>query len=234
MLLEALVPSASTFASDIDSLVDTIFWIVGAWFLLAEGVFFYFIFRYRAKDGQKAQYVSGTTHKQKLWIEVPHFLVLAFDVFLLWGAITVWYQVKQQLPEPDERIRIIAQQWAWSFDHPGPDKILDTADDISMSHELHVKVNTVYNFELESKDVHHSFSVVPFRLKQDTIPGRTITGWFEPTKTGVYDIQCAEMCGVAHGAMAAKIFIHDEEDYEKWLTAQAAKNNNTIVAQNLK
>ncbi len=26
-----------------------------------------------------------------------------------------------QMPEPDATVRIIGQQWAWSFVHPGPD-----------------------------------------------------------------------------------------------------------------
>jgi len=137
-----------------------------------------------------------------------------------------------ELPEPDERIRIIGQQWAWTFDHAGPDGKLDTADDISTAHDMHIKVNTLYHYDLEAKDVMHSFSVVPFRLKQDAIPGRTITGWFEATKTGVYDIQCAEMCGVGHGIMAGRIFIHSEEEYEQWMTAQTAGKSDTVVAQN--
>ena len=32
-----------------------------------------------------------------------------------------------------------------------------------------------------------------------------ITGWFEPTTAGVYDIQCTEMCGIGHGIMGARI-----------------------------
>ena len=79
---------------------------------------------------------------------------------------------------------MVAQQWAWSFVHPGPDGQLDTADDIKTVDELHVKVDTLYHFKLESRDVLHSFSVPVFRLKQDVIPGRVITGWFQPTQTG--------------------------------------------------
>ena len=58
---------------------------------------------------------------------------------------------------------------------------LDTADDIATVDELHVEVNKIYHFKLESRDVLHNFSVPVFRLKQDAIPGRVITGWFEPT-----------------------------------------------------
>ena len=59
-------------------------------------------------------------------------------------------------------------------------------------------VNTTYHFELMSRDVVHSFAVPAFRLKQDALPGRTITGWFRPNRVGTYDIQCTQMCGMGH------------------------------------
>ena len=65
----------------------------------------------------------------------------------------------------------------------------------------------------------HSFSVPVFRLKQDAVPGRVITGHFKPILTGEWDIQCAEMCGVAHGIMGARIFIKSEEEHKVWLAA---------------
>jgi cytochrome c oxidase subunit 2 len=114
-------------------------------------------------------------------------------------------------------VRVIAQQWAWSFVHPGPDNVLDTADDITTVNELHVAANTLYHFKLESLDVLHNFSVPVFRLKQDAIPGRVITGWFEPTLTGTFDIQCAEICGIGHALMPAKIVIESSEQHAAWV-----------------
>jgi hypothetical protein len=78
----------------------------------------------------------------------------------------------------------------------------------------------------QSPHVMHSFSVPVFRLKQDAIPGRIITGWFEATRTGVHDIQCVEMCGVGHGLMPARIFIESPAAHAAWV----AKNAQTTVA----
>ena len=105
--------------------------------------------------------------------------------------------------------------------HPGLDGELDTADDIAKVNELHLRVNTLYHYKLEAKDVLHNFSVPVFRLKQDAIPGRVITGWFEPTKLGEYDIQCAEICGIGHGAMSARVFIHSAKDHADWVAANS-------------
>jgi cytochrome c oxidase subunit 2 len=88
--------------------------------------------------------------------------------------------------------------------------------------ELHVKVGTIYHYLLESKDVIHDFSVPVFRLKQDAVPGRVITGWFEPTKTGEWDIQCAEICGIGHALMGGRIFIETPEQHAAWLAEHGA------------
>ena len=66
----------------------------------------------------------------------------------------------------------------------------------------------------------NSFSVPVFRLKQDALPGRVITGWFEANKTGEYDIQCAEICGIGHGVMAGRISIESPEDHVAWMERQ--------------
>ena len=67
----------------------------------------------------------------------------------------------------------------------------------------------------------HDFSVPTFRLKQDAVPGRTITGWFRPTRAGEFDIQCAEICGIAHGAMAGRIHVQDAATHAAWLAAHS-------------
>ena len=219
-MIEHYVVAASSYAKDIDGLFDLIFWLVGFWFVLAEGVFFYLIFRFRAKKGVKGEYITGEKKSEMRWISWPHYLVLACDVVIVIMAVKVWMNVKQELPEADATVRIIGQQWAWSFAHPGPDGKIDTADDIKTVDELHVKVDTLYHFLLESRDVLHSFSVPVFRLKQDVIPGRVITGWFQPTLTGSFDIQCAEICGIGHALMPARIVVETPEQHTAWMASQ--------------
>jgi cytochrome c oxidase subunit 2 len=220
-LIERWVPSSSTYSADIDFVFSLIFWIVGFWFVATELVFFWLILRFRKKDGVKAQYITGELKSEKQWISWPHMAVLVFDVIILVAAVKVWYTVKQDLPPAQETVRVVAQQWAWSFVHPGPDGQIDTADDIKTVDELHVKVGTLYHFKLESRDVLHSFSVPVFRLKQDVIPGRVITGWFEPTKAGTHDIQCAEICGIGHALMPGRIVIETPAQHAAWMATQS-------------
>jgi cytochrome c oxidase subunit 2 len=226
-MIERYVVAASTYASDIDDLILLIAVLVGFWFVLCELIFFSFIVRFRAKEGRRADYITGEEKELKRWITIPHLLVLVCDVFIIIGAVRVWYNVKQVLPPAEQTVRVIGQQWAWSFVHPGPDGKLDTPDDIATVDELHIQTGTVYHYKLEARDVLHSFSVPVFRLKQDAVPGRIITGWFEATKTGAFDIQCAEICGIGHGVMAGRIVIETAEQHIAWMKERSPA---TLVA----
>jgi cytochrome c oxidase subunit 2 len=217
-MIQWFLPQASSFAGDVDFLFLLITLVVGFWFILTELVFFGLMVVYQKREGKKAEYITGDGH-EKHWIHVPHWIVIVCDVFLIVGAIMVWNKIKIDMPEKiDATIKVIGQQWAWTFVHPGPDGDINTEEDnIITIDELHVQKGLTYKFDLSSKDVLHNFSVPVFRLKQDAVPGRTISGWFKPTKTGTFDIQCAEMCGTAHGIMNAFLHIEDAENHENWM-----------------
>jgi cytochrome c oxidase subunit 2 len=220
-MIERMVLQASSYAASIDGLIMLILVLVGFWFILAEGMFFWLIWKFRARPGVKSQYITGKEKHLKRWVTIPHALVLVCDVFIIIGAVRVWHDVKQQLPEADYTVRVIGQQWAWVFQHPGEDAELDTADDIYTTDDLYVQNDRTYHFQLTSRDVLHDFSVPTFRLKQDAVPGRTITGWFHPTRAGTYDIQCAEICGIGHGVMAGRINVQDESEHAAWIAANS-------------
>lgn len=221
-MISWFVPQASTFAADVDHLILLVGVIVGVWFILAEVVLFGLIFKFRARDGRRSQYVAGETKSEKRWVSYPHYAVLVFDVVIVIAALRVWNTIKVDTPGTQETVRVIAQQWAWTFVHAGPDGQLDTADDITTVDSLNVQVNRTYQFELHSRDVLHSFSIPVFRLKQDAVPGRVIRGWFTPTRTGDYDIQCAEICGIGHGLMPARIHVQTAAQHAAWLANPAA------------
>jgi len=208
---------ASSYAADIDSVVLLIASLVGGPFIVAEILLIYFVIKFRKKSGVKAKYITGENKKDKRWVSYPHYLVLLFDIIIISFAIQVWVKVKQDLPPADHTIMITAQQWGWVFSYPGEDGEFDTNDDIRTTNKLYVEINKVYHFKLRSKDVLHNFSVPVFRLKQDVIPGREILGWFKPIKSGEYDIQCAEMCGIGHGLMGARISILEKEKFKNML-----------------
>ncbi|MBM3260222.1 MAG: cytochrome C oxidase subunit II [Candidatus Sericytochromatia bacterium] len=220
-LIARLIPANSSFAGDIDFVILVIAGIVGFWFFASLFAFFVLLYQSRRRPGHKPEYLAKHDHQLHTWVSWPHWLVIACDLIIIIVAVKVWHQVKQVAPPADTVIRVVAQQWGWTFRHPGTDNKLDTVDDIVTIDRLHVPLDQVVHFELQSKDVMHDFSVPVFRLKQDAVPGRTIKGWFKPVKAGAFDIQCAEMCGIGHGLMPARIFVETPEQHAAFLEDSA-------------
>lgn len=108
------------------------------------------------------------------------------------------------------------------------------ADDITTINQLHLPVDKPAIIHLSSKDVIHSFGVPHMRIKQDAVPGLQIPLWFEPTvtteemreRTGdpefVYEIACAQLCGLGHYRMRGFVTVHTPEAYDAWLAEEAA------------
>jgi cytochrome c oxidase subunit 2 len=205
-----LPQAASSYAADIDGLLFTITWIVGVWFVVAEAVLLYLVFRYREKEGRRAAYLPGRSLRAMSVVLIPCVVILGFDLFIDAIAAPVWASIKERQPPHDELVRITGEQWAWRFVYAGS------------LNEMHVPVDKVLRFELTSRDVLHSFFVPELRTKQDALPGRTISGWFEPTVPGTFEIICAEICGFGHTMMKGALTVESEEDYRSWLKAQAA------------
>ncbi len=222
-MIKYMLLQGSSFAADIDQVVLIIAVLTGFWFFASEAMFFWLLWRFRYREGVAPLYITGKEKHLKRWINIPHALIILCDLAIIVAAVRVWYNVKQDMPPADEKVRIVAQQWAWSFQHAGADGELGTEDDIKTVDELHVELGKTYEFELEARDVMHSFSVPVWRLKQDAVPGRIIRGWFKPTAPGEFDIQCAEMCGIGHGIMSARVFVHTAEEHAAWIAAFGPK-----------
>ncbi len=74
---------------------------------------------------------------------------------------------------------------------------------------------------LSAIDVIHSFFVPVFRIKQDAVPGMNNRLWFEATQTGEFELACAELCGLGHYRMKARVIVHAEDEYGRWLAEQS-------------
>jgi cytochrome c oxidase subunit 2 len=59
------------------------------------------------------------------------------------------------------------------------------------------------------------------RVKQDAIPGMRIPTWFQATKTGTYEVACAQLCGNNHYSMRALMYVQTQSDFDKWLVEKS-------------
>jgi cytochrome c oxidase subunit 2 len=211
-----LPENVSTYGGDIDYLFHLIYWITGITFVLVQGLMIVFLVRYRYRPGRRAIYSHGNTALEIAWTIVPT-LILVMIGFM---SRSTWDVVRGSIPPTDTVVQVTAKQFNWEMLYPGPDGQFATADDKMLENDLNVPVNTVVRVRLTSKDVIHSFFVPQFRLKQDTLPGRTIDVWFEATKPGRYEIPCAELCGFGHSGMLGHVTVHTPEAYQDWLKQQ--------------
>jgi len=96
--------------------------------------------------------------------------------------------------------------------------------------DLHLQIDKPVELLLRSIDVLHNFYVPEFRAKMDMVPGLVTYYWVTPTKTGEYEILCAELCGTGHYAMFGTVIVEEESDYTNWLAEQITFEN--ALAQN--
>ena len=90
-----LPPAASSYASDIDWLMGLLHAVM-IFIFVAWGIFFvYCLFRYRARDGERAIYHQAGESASF----IPDGLVLAFEVWLILAfGIPLWASIKQTTP----------------------------------------------------------------------------------------------------------------------------------------
>jgi len=220
-MLSWLPENISTYGGDIDAVFSLIYYIVGAWFIAAELLFFYFIIRYRRRAGVGGAYVKGDSLGQIAWVLVPAAIVLSLDLYIDARSHPAWATVKEHFPADALRLGGTAKQFNWAFTYPGRDGELGTDDDFTLDNELHVPVGKNVHVSIDSKDVIHSFFIPVVRVKQDVLPGRTTNVWFNAQKTGRYELPCAELCGFGHYTMRGFLVVHEPDEYQRWIDEKA-------------
>lgn len=229
-------PIASNW-SYIDNTIIITFWITGFAFVAVVLFMAYCVLRFRHRPGQTADY-EPENRRLEGWLATGTTLGVAA---MLAPGLFVWHQFIT-VPEDATELEVIGQQWLWNYRLPGADGRLGTTDtrDVSPenplglnrndaaslddiiieSGELHVPVGRPVKVLLRSVDVLHDFYVPEFRAKMDMIPGMVTYFWFTPTRTGTFEVLCAELCGVGHPQMRGAVVVDTEEDYQAWLAEQ--------------
>jgi cytochrome c oxidase subunit 2 len=214
-----LPEGVSTYSGRIDGLFRLILWITGIIFVVVETLLLFFLFKYRYREGRRPRYTHGSNRLEVIWTIVP--AVICVVLALLSRA--TWADIKQHLPKDGVQIEITAEQFAWNIRYAGADNKFDTADDVLSLNQLHFPVGQPVIVTLHSKDVIHSFFLPEFRVKQDAVPGLSTRIWFEGTRTGHWEIACAELCGLGHYRMKGFVTVETPEEFAKWLHDQAAE-----------
>lgn len=211
---------ASTIAVQIDAIY---FVLIGLSLAFAVPVAIFIIFfaaRYRqGRPVDRSRPLHESFKIEFAWSFIP--FLLGMGMFS-WGAF-VYYNYSRP-PADTLDIYVVGKQWMWHIQHPsGKSEIND----------LHIPVNQPVKLIMTSQDVIHSYYLPAFRVKQDVLPGRYTTLWFEATKTGEYHIFCAEYCGTDHSVMGGTVYVMEQIDYQRWLSNNAGNVPLEVAGQRL-
>lgn len=194
-------PAKSTVAGDVDGLYDFILWINIIFFVAITAATIYFVVKYRRKtaDQRARSQVGHNLLLEATWTFVPLVLCLILFVwgFRLFLDLTV-------APEGSYQVQVTAEKWKWTFTHP---------DGTVRVNELHAPAGKPVKLIMSSRDVLHSFFVADYRIKQDVVPNRYSTVWFEALEAGDSQIYCTEYCGTGHSGMLAMVRVLDEKTW---------------------
>ena len=229
-------PVASNWGN-IDATIILSFWVTGAVFVGVCLFMAYCVWRYRYRPDRRAEYEP---ENKKLEWRLTWLTSLGVAALLAPGLL-VWNQFVT-VPKNAFNVEVVAYQWGWNYRLPGEDSILGKTDAKLVSYEnpyglnlndpngkddiivqdadLHLQIDQPVKINLRSLDVIHNFYVPQFRAKMDTLPGIVSYYWFTPTKTGKYEILCAEFCGTGHYAMRGTVLVDEKKDYNDWLAQQ--------------
>ena len=242
-LAQYMPPDYSAHGPALDQLSAYVHWLMLILFVGWGLLFVFMLFRFRASKHPKAVY-HGTHSHISTYAEAG---IAVVEVILLVGfSIPLWYRWStppDRTQNPLE-IRIIGEQFAWNIHYPGRDGVfgrtdvklvtssnplgLDPSDpsakdDVITLNQLHLQVNRPVLIRLTSKDVIHSFFLPYMRVKQDAIPGMQIPVHFIPVKSSngqMWDIACAQLCGLGHYRMKGQYEVDTKADFDKWMATQ--------------
>jgi len=198
-----LPEAASKMASEIDSLFTFVNVVSAVLLVGVVTAMLWFMYRYRRQDpAERPTPVKESQLLEISWIVIPTILVL---LVFNWGFKS--FVAQKTIPENAYEIQVQARSWGWSFEYPNG-VTTDT---------LYVPADEPVKTTMSSQDVIHSFYVPAFRVKQDVLPNRYTSVWFEATKEGTYDLFCTEYCGRNHSEMDADVKVVSRARFDDWL-----------------
>ena len=204
--------AASTSSGQIDFVFNVLNAITIFFTLLIVACIVYFAYKYRR--GAVAD--RSNAPDEGLAVELTWTIIPGIICIGLFALSTYVYLQNVRTPAGAMEIYVVGKQWMWKLQYPEGRWAMN---------ELRVPVGRKVKLTMTSEDVIHSFFVPAFRIKQDVIPGRFTTMWFEPNKVGEYHLFCAEYCGTKHSGMVGTVYVMEPADYEKWLREGNAKDS---------
>ena len=209
LLIDWFPVNAANSTKDIDTLYYVLMIVSVPIFVLVMVIAIYSVVRFRARPGDKGDGapIHGSTRLEVIWVLIPFAIVTVL-------AIYSWIVLDDvEAKKPNElRVTVVGQQFAWKFQYPQYEN--------RESEQLRLPKDRPVKFDVETRDVLHSFWIPAMRLKTDAVPGLTTYIRLTPSRLGKYDIVCAELCGLGHATMRQSATVVEEPEFETWVEKQ--------------
>ncbi len=211
----------SNFSEDINTSFIVIFSVISFFLIAITVTIILFLFKYHEKKNPEPTPIEGSVILEIIWTVIPLGLVIGM-FYYGWMA---WIPTMSDAPDDAIEVKTTARMWSWLFEYENGKKT-DT---------LYVPEGRPVELQMSSPDVLHSLYIPAYRIKRDIVPGRVTNIWFEPRKTGEYDLFCAEYCGLQHAFMITEVKVLTQEEFDKWYidTTAVAKVAATPGAEGL-
>ncbi|HSM48237.1 MAG TPA: cytochrome c oxidase subunit II [Draconibacterium sp.] len=212
-----------TQASNFVQGVDTAFLVVlGISFFFLIGltvVMIYFIYRYNRQRNPVATQIHGSTTLEIIWTVVP-FLLTMVMFYYGWAG----WKPMTKAPKDAMEVTVYGRMWNFSFEYENGKR----TDTLYLPKDKPVKLNLV------AMDVLHSLYIPAFRVKQDMVPNKENNFmWFEPQREGIFELYCAEYCGLQHSYMYSYVKVMEDSAFQSFIadtTKVAAADSDSPTA----
>lgn len=211
-LLQSVENPASVEANRIHTLFNYFNIAAGGMLLLVIFLVVYISIKFRQKkdDTDEPKQTSGNKKLEALMIGGPTLLL----IFFFWQSVSVMNAVSPPVDknrQPD--VVITGHQWWWEVNYP--------AAHVVAANEVHLPVGKRLLMQMRSADVIHDWWVPELGNKMDLIPNQSNYLWLDINKPGKYIGACSEFCGAQHAWMRITVIAQTENDFNKWLSANA-------------
>jgi cytochrome c oxidase subunit 2 len=186
------------------------------------------VWRHREGDDEDGPPLHGNSRIQATWITLTSVIVLALFVFGTVELVTVQGAGAGEGASPiwkpggaPLQVQVIAQQWKFTYRYPQYGGFETT--------DLVLPAGQWVEFHVTSLDVIHSFWAYPLGVKADANPGVDNVAYTKISNSGKFKVECAELCGLWHGAMSSYGTAMPASGFQTW--ANGAKTHLAAVTK---
>jgi cytochrome c oxidase subunit II len=181
-------------------------------FVFVEVLLVFTLIKFRRREGgPEPKQTHGNSTLEITWTIVPALILVLIAV----PTVKAIWQTEAVASANSLQVQVIGHQWWWEFRYP--------QYGVVTANELYLPAGRTVNFQLNSKDVIHSFWTPQLGGKRDVIANRTNYIWYTPDSSlagSVFNGFCTEYCGSSHANMRFHVYTVSTGDFESWAAHQ--------------